>query len=53
MLIIPLFRSATGQKTFHYRILNIWNNLDNNIKLSIDVNSLRSKLRKKLFNIQI
>ena len=27
MLNIPLFRSATGQKTFHYRTVNIWNNL--------------------------
>ena len=32
MLNIPLFRSATGQKTFHYRTVNIWNNL-NNVKL--------------------
>ena len=45
MLNIPLFRSATGQKTFHYRIVNIWNNLNNNIKLCIDVNSFRNKLR--------
>ena len=44
MLNIPLFRSATGLKTFHYRIVNIWNNLDNNIKLSIDVSSFRNKL---------
>ena len=34
MLNIPLFRPATGLKTFHYRIVNIWNNLDNNITLS-------------------
>ena len=32
MLNIPLFRSATGQKTFQYRKVNIWNNLNNNIK---------------------
>ena len=30
-----------GQKIFHCRIVNIWNNLDNNIKLIIDVNSFR------------
>ena len=40
MLNIPSFRSATGQKTFHYRAVNIWNNLNNNFKLCIDVNSL-------------
>ena len=44
MLNIPLFRSATGQKTFHYRIVNIWNYLDNNTKLTIDVNSFRISL---------
>ena len=44
MLNIPLFRSATRLKTFHYRIVNIWNNLDNNIKLSIDLSSFRNKL---------
>ena len=50
MLNIPLFRSATGQKTFHHRIVNIWNNLDNNIKLSINVNSFRNKPRGTLFD---
>ena len=42
LLNIPLFRSATGQKTFHYTIVNICNNLDNNAKLCIDVNSFRN-----------
>ena len=47
---IRLFRSATGQKTFHYRIVNIWNNLDNNIKLSINVNSFRNKPKGTLLD---
>ena len=50
MLNIPLFRTATGQKTFYYRTVNIWNNLNNNIKLCIDVNSFRSKLRGVLLD---
>ena len=50
MLNIPLLKSATGLKTFHYRIVNIWNNLDNNIKLSIDVSSFRNKLGGTLLN---
>ena len=50
MLNIPLFRSATGQKTFHYRIMNIWNNLNNNIKFYIDVNSFRNKRRGVLLD---
>ena len=50
MLNIPLFRSATGQKTFHYRAVNIWNNLNNNFKLCIDVNSFRNKLTGALLD---
>ena len=50
MLNIPLFRTATGQKTFYYRTVNIWNNLNNDIKLCIDVNSFRSKLRGVLLD---
>ena len=50
MLSIRFFRSTTGQKTFHYRIVNIWHNLDNNIKVSIDVNSFRNKLRGTLLD---
>ena len=45
MLNIPLFRSATGQKTFRNRVMNILNNLNNNVKSCIDVNSFRNKLR--------
>ena len=40
----------SGQKIFHCRIVNIWNNLDNNIKLIIDVNSFRNKLRGTLLD---
>jgi len=52
MLNIPLFRSAILEirKTFHYRIVNIRNNLDNNTKLTIDVNGFRNKLRGTLLD---
>ena len=50
MVDISLFRSAIGKKTFHYRIVNIWNNLDKNIKLSIDVNTFTNKLRGTLLD---
>ena len=40
----------SGQKIFHCRIVNIWNNLDNNIKLIIDVNSFKNKLRGTLLD---
>ena len=50
MLNIPLFRTATGQNSFYYRTVNIWNNLNNDIKLCIDVNSFRGKLRGVLLD---
>ena len=31
-LQIPLFKTATGQRTFTYRIASIWNNLSENLK---------------------
>ena len=37
-------------KTFYYRTVNNWNNLNNDIKVCIDVNSFRSKLRGVLLD---
>lgn len=34
-LNIPLFKSKTGQRSFSYRMVNIWNNLPSEIKLAI------------------
>jgi hypothetical protein len=31
-LDIPLYNSASGQQTFHYRAVSIWNELPNHIK---------------------
>lgn len=42
--------TLTGQKTFHYRAVNIWNKLNNNFKLCIDINSFRNKLRGALLD---
>ena len=50
MLNIPLFRTATGQKTFYYWTVNIWINSNDDIKLCIDVNSFRNKLRGVLLD---
>ena len=32
-LNIPLFKTATGQKTFYYKSVYIWNKLDPSLKL--------------------
>ena len=47
-LNIPLFRTKTGQRSFSYRIVNIWNNLPLEIKLSLCLNSCKRNLRKSL-----
>ena len=33
-LNIPLFQTTTGQRSFSYRIVNIWNNLPSEISLA-------------------
>ena len=33
-LNIPLFRTASGQRTFYYRTVKLWNNLESFLKLS-------------------
>ena len=33
MLNIPLFKTATGQRTFHFRTVKLWNSLDSTLKL--------------------
>ena len=38
-LNIPLYTSTSGQRTFHFRAVTLWNNLPNNIK---NINSLSS-----------
>ena len=32
MLNIPLFKSASGQRTFYYRIVSTWNSMDSHLK---------------------
>ena len=34
-LNIPRFKTATGQETFYYRSVSIWNKLDSSLKLSM------------------
>ena len=48
-VLVEQWNSESG-KTFYYRTVNIWNNLNNDIKLCIDVNSFRNKLRGVLLD---
>ena len=38
-----------GQRTFFYRIVSLWNNLDNFLKLCNSARNLKRKLRAELF----
>ena len=48
LLYIPLFKLASGQRSFYYRTVKIRNSLDNELKLSNDVLSFKRKLKSKL-----
>jgi len=50
LLNIPLFKTTTGQRSFLYRVVNIWNNLPTDIKLCKNVAGFKIKLRKYLLN---
>ena len=47
-LNILLFKTKTGQRSFSYRIVNIWNNLPSEIKLSKCLNNFKRHLREQL-----
>ena len=45
---IPLFKTATGQRTFYYRMVSLWNALPQNIKLSQSLAHFKNLMRKRL-----
>ena len=48
LLNIPLFKTATGQRTFYYRMVSLWNALPQNIKLSQSLAHFKTLIRKRL-----
>ena len=48
LLNIPLFKTASGQRTFYYRTVNLWNSLDCSLKLCDSVTVFKNRLRTKL-----
>lgn len=48
MLNIPLFKSASGQRTFYYRTVSIWNSLDSSLKTLEKVSAFKFYLKRKL-----
>jgi len=49
-LNIPLCKTATGQRSFYYRIVSIWNTIRPELKLSQRVNSFKRNLKLDLLN---
>ena len=49
LLHIPLSKSKSGQRTFFYRTVSLWNSLDNSLKLCNSSRNFKHKLRAKLF----
>ena len=49
-LNIPLFKTKSRQRTFFYRIVSLWNSLDNSLKLFNSARNFKRKLRAELFS---
>ena len=50
LLQIPIYNTATGQRTFHYRGAKLWNDLDNNTKQMPSLRSFKNKLKKDMLD---
>ena len=50
MLNIPCFRTASGQRSFCYRAITLWNSLSNDLKLCELVNVFKHRLRSHLLS---
>ena len=49
-LDIPFFKTASGQRTFYYRTIGPWNNLDPFLKSSCSVQVFKRILKNKLLD---
>ena len=47
---IPFFKSASGQRTFYYRVVSIWNSMDNFLKTFESVSAFKFNLKRKVVN---
>ena len=47
-LDIPLFRSASGQKTFYYQVVSLWNSLTPKLKLCQSQREFKQSLKRLL-----
>lgn len=50
LLQIPLHRTTSGQRSFRYRAVTIWNNLESSLKQVISIHSFKKNMKKQMFN---
>ena len=48
MLNIPLYKTATGQRTFYFRTVKLWNSLDSSLKLKPTLQHFKRCLKRSL-----
>ena len=48
LLNVPLFKTASGQRTFYYRTVSFWNSLESILKLSSNESIFKKRLKNKL-----
>ena len=48
MLYLPLYKTATGQRTFYFRTVKLWNSLDPALKLKPTLKDFKSCRKKNL-----
>ena len=48
LLNIPLYRTAAGQRSLHYRFVSTWNNLKPKLKLSKSTKKIKHLLKKDI-----
>jgi hypothetical protein len=45
-----LYKTAAGQRTFHYRAVKIWNDIDDELKKIPELKVFKKKLKEHLLN---
>ena len=49
-LNIPSYKTTTGQRTFHYRAVKIWNDIDDELKKIPELKVFKKKLKEPLLH---
>jgi hypothetical protein len=49
-LNIPSSKTTTGQRTFHYRAVKIWNDIDDELKKIQELKVFKKKLKEHLLH---